>query len=190
MVGWCTGRDKGLPNNVRSTVPEVWKDKRSMKKITIATDISCDPEHKITTWACYIKHGKGEIKQTGEFKEFYQNTALAETYALVNALTIAHKNIPDWSESEVTIYNEIEYVLDPVRTKAGNIRLRDKDRSDAIEEIAIPILLEAMAWEKQDVKAHYHKWEESGEEKYILNRWCDQESRRTLREIREKKYLH
>lgn len=157
-----------------------------MKKVTIATDISCDPEYKITTWACYIKHNKGEIKQTGEFKKFYKNTALAETYALVNALTIAKNNIPDWSESDVTIYNEIEYVLDPVRTKAGNIRQRDKDRSVAIQEIAIPILLQAMAWEKEDVKAHYRDWKESGEEKYIINRWCDKEARKALQEIREK----
>lgn len=161
----------------------------TMKKVTIATDISCDPEHKITTWACYIKHSRGEIKQTGEFKEFYKNTALAETYALVNALTIARNNIPDWSESDVKIYNEIEYVLDPVRTKAGNIRLKDKDRSAAIQEIAIPILLEAMAWDKEDVKGHY-SGEEREEEKYVINRWCDKEAKRVLREIREKKYLH
>jgi len=160
-----------------------------MKRITIATDISCDPVHKITTWACYIKYNKGEIKQTGEFKQFYKNTALAETYALINALTIAKSNIPDWSESEVTIYNEIDYVLDPVKTKAGNIKQRDKDRSDAIQEIAIPILLEAMAWDKKDVKAHYKHWKESGEEKYIINRWCDKEARRVLQEIRNKKVL-
>ena len=161
-----------------------------MKKVTIATDISCDPKYKITTWACYIRHNGGEIKQTGEFKEFHANTALAETYALVNALTIAINNIPDWSESDVTIYNEIEYVLDPVRTKAGNIRPKDKDRSAAIQEIAIPILLQAMAWKKEDVKAHYKDWEESGEEKYIINRWCDKEARKALQKIREKKYLH
>ena len=155
-----------------------------MKQVTIATDISCDPVDEITTWACYIKHSKGIIKEVGEFKRFYKNTALAETYALINALTIAESNIPDWSESDVTIYNEVEHALNPVRTKAGNIRLRDKDRSDAIREIAIPILEQAVRWEKQYVKAHYRYWEESGEEKYILNRWCDLESRKALREIR------
>lgn len=160
-----------------------------MSKVTIATDISCDPEAEITTWACYIKHDEGEIKQTGEFKEFYKNTAAAETYALVNALTIAKNNIPDWNESEVTIYNEIDYVLEPIRSQAGNIRLRDKDRSDAIQEIAIPILKEALKWEKKDVKAHYRYWKESGEEKYIINRWCDKESKRALKEIRNKKVL-
>lgn len=157
-----------------------------MKQVTIATDISCDPDHEITTWACYIKHSKGEIKTTGQFKDFHKNTAAAETYALINALTIAHDNIDDWSESNVTIYNEIEYVLDPVKTKAGNVRLRDKERADAIKEIAVPILLEAMAWEKEDVKAHYGGKEKFVEEKYILNRWCDQESRRILKEIRQK----
>lgn len=157
-----------------------------MKQVTIATDISCDPEAEITTWACQIKHPRGEIKASKQFKEFHKNTAAAETYALINALTIAHNNIDDWGESNVTIYNEIEYVLDPVVSKAGNVRLRDIDRTTAIKKIAIPILLEAMAWEKEDVKAHYKNWEETGEEKYILNRWCDQEARKLLREIREK----
>lgn len=160
-----------------------------MKQVTIATDISCDPEHKITTWACYIKHGEQEIKHTGEFKEFYKNTAAAETYALINALTIARSNIPDWGDGEVTIYNEIDYALEPIRTKAGNIRLRDKNRSDAIQKIAIPILKQALTWEKQDVKAHYRNHARDGEEKYVMNRWCDQESRRVLREIRSKKVL-
>lgn len=157
-----------------------------MKQVTIATDISCDPEAKITTWACYIKYGDEEIKRVGEFKEFHKNTAAAETYALVNALTIARKNIPDWSESDVKIYNEIEYVLEPVRTKAGNIREKDLDRSTAIKDIALPILREALSWEKEDVKAHYKNWESSGEEKYILNRWCDQEAKNALKEKRKK----
>lgn len=157
-----------------------------MKQITIATDISCDPVHQITTWACYIKHNEGEIKRTGRFKQFIKNTAAAETYALVNALTIAKNNIPDWSESEVTIYNEIDYVLEPVRTKAGNIRERDLDRSKAIKDIALPILQEALSWEKEDVKAHYRYWEETGEEKYVINRWCDREAKRVLKEVRKK----
>lgn len=157
-----------------------------MKKISIATDISSDHEHKITTWACYIKHDTGEIKHTGEFKEFHKNTAAAETYALVNALTIARNNIPDWRESEVKIYNEIEYVLKPIRSPAGNIRQRDMDRSLAIKEIALPILQETLKWEKEDVKAHYRYWEESGEEKYTFNRWCDYEARKALRKIRKK----
>lgn len=155
-------------------------------KVSIATDISCDPEHKITTWACYIKHDQGVIKHIGEFKEFEKNTAAAETYALVNALTIARNNIPDWSESEVKIYNEIEYVLEPIRSKAGNIRERDMNRSLAIKEIALPILQQTLSWEKEDVKAHYRYWEESGEEKYVINRWCDYEARKALRKIRKK----
>lgn len=157
-----------------------------MSKVVIATDISCDPEYEITTWACYIKHSGGEIKKVGRLKEFCKNTAAAETYALVNALTIAKDSIPDWGESDVTIYNEIDYALEPVRTKAGNIKLKDKDRSNAIQEIALPILQEALNWQKEDVKAHYKDWETAGEEKYIINRWCDKESRKELKKIRKK----
>lgn len=157
-----------------------------MKKISIATDISCDPVHEISTWACYIKHGDKTIQKVGQFKKFIKCPPVAETYALINALTIAKSNIPDWSESEVTIYSEIDYVLKPIRTKAGNIKMRDIDRSEAIQKIAIPILKEARKWEKEDVKAHYKGWKNSGEEKYKLNRWCDRESKRLLKQTRKK----
>lgn len=159
-----------------------------MKYVTIATDISCDPQHKISTWACYIRHDGGVIKQVGEFKQFYKNTALAETYALINALTIAKENIPDWNESKVIIHNEIEHVLDPVVTKAGNVRLRDLDRTQAIKEIAMPILEEAKAWERRKIKAHFKGWKESNNpQKYAINRWCDQQSRRALKQIRKER---
>lgn len=146
-----------------------------MKYITIATDISSDPIYKITTWACYIRYGGGVIKQAGRFKKYYSNTAKAETFALINALTIAKNNIPDWSESKVIIYNEIEHALDPVMTKGGNIRKRDAERAQAINIIAIPILKEAVEWERRKIKAHYRQWQtDPNPAKYAINRWCDQ----------------
>ena len=59
--------------------------------VTIATDISSDNKHGITTWACYIRHDGGVIKHVAQFREHYVNTALAETYALANALVLAEK---------------------------------------------------------------------------------------------------
>ena len=59
--------------------------------VTIATDVSSDHEHGIATWACYIRHDGGVIKHVAPFKEHYVNTALAETYALANALVLAEK---------------------------------------------------------------------------------------------------
>lgn len=159
-----------------------------MKYITIATDISSDPHSKTTTWACYIRYSGGLIKHSEEFKSYYKNTALAETHALINALTIAHKNIPDWSNSKVIIYNEIEYVLDPITTKAGNIRRRDLERFTSISDIAMPILNAAANWERRKIKAHYGKWRTSDNPaKYAINRWCDEESRRLVRTIRRMK---
>lgn len=160
-----------------------------MKYVTIATDISSDPKLKITTWACYIRHSGGVIKQVGEFKKHYSSTATAETYALVNALTIAEKNIRDWSESKVIIYNEIEHSLRPIRTKNGTIRERDALRSEAILKIALPILLKAKDWEKRDIKAHYGGWKDSDNPaKYAINRWCDNECRTLLKGLRRMKY--
>lgn len=159
-----------------------------MKYVTIATDISCDQKYKITTWACYIRHSGGVIKQTGQFKKFIKGTAKAETYALINALTIARNNVPDWNESKVIIYNEVEHALDPVMTKAGNTRLKDADRAEAIRTIAIPILKEALDWERRKIKAHYRNWETSDNPvKYAINRWCDLNSREAMRKIRGEK---
>lgn len=159
-----------------------------MKYITIATDISSDPHSKTTTWACYIRYSTGLIKKSGEFKQYYKNTSLAETHALMNALTIAYNNIPDWSESKVVIYNEIEHVLTPIRTKAGNIRKCDIERSETILNIAMPLLGQAADWERRKIKAHFSKWKSSTTPaRYAINRWCDEESRRLVREIRRYK---
>lgn len=159
-----------------------------MKYITIATDISCDHNYKITTWACYIRHEGGAIKHVAEFKEFYKNTDIAETYALLNALAIAKKNIPSWGDSKIIIHNEIEHVLDPITTKAGNVKKRDAYRTEQIRTIALPILEEALDWERRKIKAHYNDWKNSDNpKKYALNRWCDQESRKLMRDIKKQK---
>lgn len=159
-----------------------------MKYVTIATDISSEPKYKITTWACYVRYHGGVIKHVGEFKEYYKNTVVAETYALLNALTIAKKNIKDWDQSKIIIHNEIEHVLDPVKTKAGNVTLRDKVRTEQIKYIAMPILQEALDWERRKIKAHYRDWEHSSNpKKYAINRWCDQQSRKLMREIKNDK---
>lgn len=157
----------------------------NQKYITIATDISCDPKHRITTWACYIRYGGGAIKQTGRFKTFYHSVP-AETYALVNALHIAYTEIPDWSESRVIIHNEIENVLTPLLTKHGNPRESDKDRTAAIVLLALPILDRAQSWERRKIKAHFAGWEASDNpKKYAINRWCDVESRALMKRIRK-----
>lgn len=159
-----------------------------MKYITIASDVSCSAEYQISTWACYIRYDGGVIKEVGEFKQYYHNTAVAETYALINALTIAKNNIPDWSESKIIIHNEVEHVLDPVKTRAGNIKKRDLDRAEKIQLIAIPILKQALEWERRKIKAHYKDWQQSSNpRKYAINRWCDQESRKLMKSIRRQK---
>ena len=159
-----------------------------MKYVTIASDISSDPSQKITTWACYIRHGGGTLKRVGQFKKYYKNCALAETHALLNALVIAKNEIPDWSESKVIIHNEIEHVLSPCVTKAGNLRKRDTDRYNDVRRIALPILDDAFAWERRKIKAHFHGWENSDNPaKYYINRWCDENSRELMRELRNRK---
>lgn len=159
-----------------------------MKHIKIATDISSSDSGKVTTWACFIWHDGGVIKHVEEFDQYYKQTTHAEVYGLINALIIARNNIPGWENSKLTIYNEIEYALTPIRTKAGNIRLRDKERAEAIMGIAYPLLGQAGDWELVDIKAHYKDWEKSPmRNAYIMNRWCDSEARRLLKTIRNSK---
>lgn len=159
-----------------------------MKYITIASDVSSDDKNKITTYAFYIRHSGGVIKKAGQFKKYQESTARAETYALINALTVARKNVPGWEESKVIIYNEIEHALDPVRTKAGNIRKKDEHRANAIMQIALPILKEANGWERRKIKAHYSKWQsDANPAKYAINRWCDHASRDLMRNLRRTK---
>lgn len=161
-----------------------------MKQVTIATDISCDPPSGLTTWSCYIKHDKGEIKFTDEFKKNYKSTVLAETHALLNALTIAYKRVPDWQDSEITIYHEIDYVLKPCLNECGNVRKAHIDRWEDVKRVGLPILEKALKWEKKDVKAHYStRRPDSHEEKYIMNRWCDKNSKKAMKKIRDKKVL-
>lgn len=159
-----------------------------MKYITIATDISCDPKRRIATWACYIRYSGGAIKETGQFKEFVNNTPLLEMFALINALIIAKKNVPYWHDSKLVIYNEIDNVLTPSRTKAGNLKQRGLRRSNIIINTALPLLDEVKGHEIRDIKAHYKNWKKSSNPaKYAINRWCDIESRTLLRKIRNNK---
>lgn len=159
-----------------------------MKYITIATDVSCDPISKTSTWACYIRYDGGVIKQVKEFKTYYNDTVLAETYALVNALIIASSQISTWSESRVIIYNEIDRVLTPLRTKNGSLKLKELPRSEAIINYALPLLDKASSWERRKITAHYKDWQESDNPaKYAINRWCDIESRKLVKEIRKEK---
>lgn len=158
------------------------------KYITIATDISNDSKYKISTWACYIRYDGGVIKRVEQFKEYHKHTGDAETYALINALSIAYLTIPDFNLSKIVIHNEIEHVLTPIRTKAGNIKKQDEVRAKAILDIGLPLLDKSAGWDRRKIKAHYSAWQTSDNPaKYAINRWCDMESRRLLKEIRRKK---
>lgn len=157
----------------------------AQKYVTIATDISCDTKYKVATWACWIRYDGGTIKRSGVFSEYPSDTCKAETYALCNALVIAKKVISDWGESRVIIHNEIERVLTPLTTKSGKPSKKEPDRTEAIVNIALPILDTAQSWERRKIKAHFKDWKQSeNPAKYAINRWCDIESRRLMRETR------
>lgn len=164
---------------------------KPQKYITIATDISSDWNKKITTWACYIRYNGGVIKKSGVFVRYPKDTVRAETYALANALSIAYKNIDDYSESRIIIHNEIKRVITPLTTKNGNLAVREIDRTEVVLNIIMPLLDNAQSWELRKIKAHFSGWKKSSNpSKYFINRWCDQEARRLLRETRRKKKVH
>lgn len=155
-----------------------------MKYVTIATDISHCDINNITTWACYIRHNGGTIKEVHEFKDNIATTLIAETLALANALVIAENNIPYWKEARVIIYNEIDRCLDPTPTRHN--KTRDAVRRKAISNVSLPVLDRADSWELRKVEAHYKEWKTSPNiGRYIMNQWCDEESRSLLRRLRD-----
>jgi ribonuclease HI len=153
------------------------------KYCTIATDASTSDKYQVSTWACYIRSPRGVIKHAARFAEHSTNTAWLETKALANALVIADNNM-DLSEHKIIIYNEIAHVLTPLKTKkAGLPRLKDAERTRIIVEVMLPILEKAISWELRDVKAHSKAYKKANApKKFILNRWCDLNCRRVLRE--------
>lgn len=158
------------------------------KYVTIATDISlsADPDYPISTWACYIRTPTGAIKHSAPFMQLpaKYTTAHLETLALANALVIASNNVK-LSECIVIIYNEIDYVLRPIKTRHGAPKKSDAVRTRVIEQIMLPTLETCQSWELRDVKAHSPQGRRANaEKKYVLNRWCDKESRRLMKSLR------
>lgn len=154
------------------------------KYITIATDASLSNEHKVASWACYIRTPKRTVRHAALFADYPPrgSTCFAETVALANALAIIDKavHLPHY---KIVVYNEIPHVLTPTTTKAGNIRVRDQARAAVITMHMLPILEKAKSYELRDVKAHTLKHQEAGApKKYFMNKWCDVSCRRVLRE--------
>lgn len=161
-----------------------------LKYITIATDISLIVEDRIATWACYIRSSHGTIKVVRQFKVYDHRAQFLETLALANALAIVKKNIPDFSQSNIIIYNEIEHVIRPILNTNGNIKQKDVLRSNYIKEIIMPILNSALSYEIRDVKAHYtgqiHSFDRN---KYYMNDWCDKNAKKLSKQIKKDKRL-
>jgi hypothetical protein len=155
------------------------------KYVTIATDISADDIYKICTWACYIRWDGGVIKYAAPFKEYPASTGEAETLALCNALVIAESRISDWGVSRVIIHNELEDVISPFYPKRKKIRDKRAIRNEAIINVALPILDKCASYDRRKITAHFKDWKTAeNPKKYAINRWCDIESRRLLRDIR------
>jgi hypothetical protein len=132
-----------------------------------------------------------QSKELASSRSFIKAVPQPRHMPLINALTIAKNSIPDWNESRVIIHNEVEHVLTPITSKAGNIRKRDLDRAIKIRTLALPILKEAKDWERRKIKAHFSGWKESDNPaKYAINRWCDIESRALMRELRKEKKMN
>lgn len=153
------------------------------KRVVIATDASCDPSYHISTWACIILYDGIQIKRSGVFKEYYKRTHEAETYAMINALVVASQEVPRWKSRKVIIYGEVDHALRPIVTKTGEFKKKDFRRSQALNDIALPILSRAGEWRFDKVQAHATNW--IGKEGPTLNRACDLQARQELREIRE-----
>lgn len=153
-----------------------------VKYVTIATDASVSGDLTCAAWACYIRTPSGTYRNAGILKRLEKYSPLiAETMALVNALTIADK-IYDLSQVRVIIYIDNNQVLN-VPTKANRKYSHKAEVLAEIEHIFHKINMNH-GYEYRHVKAHTRL---ETQKKYFMNRWCDHNSRRIMREFQRAK---
>ncbi len=141
--------------------------------VTVNTDASFNPEHKLGSYAFWIKSDKGVIQQAGLLKQSKGSTD-AELKCIANALHVLYK--ADYEKitkiiintDALTVFNQPSRKApanSPQRIVANLLRrFRIKYQVNRIHEF-------------RHVKAH----QEVTNDRQWVNRWCDQESRKVLR---------
>lgn len=149
--------------------------------ITIATDASCHAKLKLAAWACYIRTPKGVTKLAGAFKSSVPGSYQAETFAVANALVIANQ-IADLTKHKLVLYSDSKSVLKFGKTKAGNVKKRDVERSKIIEQQIMPYLSRAISWQLRHVPSHTGRRDLK---RFYMNNWCDKAAKQAMRQAAE-----
>lgn len=158
---------------------------KTNKRIIVVTDASFSDLHKLATWACWIVTPVGEIQYCRPMQQNQSitNSAIAELYAICNALAILQQQVKDLENHHVIVYGDCTSALEVGKTKAGSIRRSSLAKSYIIDEYITPIASKCGLFEVRHVKAHTSSLKTAWTHQQHMNNWCDKSARRLLRQI-------
>lgn len=139
---------------------------------TIYVDASfCTNPVKAAGWACWIKNGFGTWRYSGRFKKDVATSTDAEMLAIINAVYVARK------VAQTTHYHIVSDCLGAIHILQGMGKYTK--RRAKLRRTFLGILSEAK-FTFAHVKAHTS----NSDPRSWVNRYCDQEAKRHMREHR------
>ena len=143
--------------------------------VTINTDASYHPQHKVGAYAFWIISNQGRFLKAGAFKELIENSTQAEAQCIINAIYYFKKQ--DWKEVTKIIINTDALnaiaIFKKTKSKIKKYNLRyGNSLSEKFDEITkgFPSI------EFRHVKAH----KKNGTARNWVNDWCDKSAKEML----------
>lgn len=153
--------------------------------ITVCSDASYSLEHKLGTWACYIRTPDRVIQTGGVIKQPCTSSTHAERLGLANALWLLGQSI-DLSSYRLIVYCDNVAALKRRalrKTPASRVYQEAAEYNAWFAEHIERWLFQAKEYECRHVKGHLKrsKWKVGSQRNY-MNRWCDHYAKSLLRD--------
>lgn len=156
--------------------------------ITICSDASYRKFNKkrYASWACYIRTPTTTIKTSGLIKEEVKGSTHAEMRGVANALYLADQ-VEDLSKFRVIVYCDnlkaLQRKVTVKHTPRSKYYAAEKEKKDWHDTYIRKYIDKCKEYETRHVKGHLpkSKWSSTSKRHY-MNDWCDQESKRVLRD--------
>ena len=143
------------------------------KFITVNTDASYCHKTKVGGWAMWIRGDDFVYKMSGAFKDYVLSSAEAELKAVKKALYVLEKNLHDY---DVLIINtDCEGNINKIK-RLVELREYEKKLNDRIGSTIRPRSVRV-----RHVKAHTKVRSARG----WINKWCDSNARKEMRNARD-----
>lgn len=158
-------------------------NKKSVRCITVNTDASFHPVHKVGGYAFYIICDLFKIQKGGKFKVQPKNAQEAEMMCMANALyaLLTQKELP--STNWIVINSDCLFAFEKIGRKKEGI---GKTIADILRKVREQTSVKGVIYPKfefRHVKAHNG----SPDARSWVNEWCDKEAKKWMREsIKEK----